>query len=77
MCVCVVCVCVCCGVLGVTYIPPMCISLQEWLSAAKGKGLSVMGTFSARNGQMFADMTLSNRALQPMNGFAIQFNKNR
>eukprot|EP00731_Ephydatia_muelleri_P022589 Em0015g172a len=48
----------------------------EWLSAAKGKGLSVMGTFSARNGQMFVDMTLSNKALQPMNGFAIQFNKN-
>lgn len=29
-----------------------------------------------RNGQIFMDMTFTNRAMQPMTGFAIQFNKN-
>ena len=51
--------------------------LQEWLSAAKGKGLQIMGTFVRRNGQIYADMDLTNKALQPMGNFAIQFNKNR
>ena len=54
------------------YIPPK----QEWLSAAKGKGLEVRGTFSRKSGTIFMDMTLSNKAMQPMNGFGIQFNKN-
>ena len=54
------------------YIPPK----QEWLSAAKGKGLEVLGTFSRKNGSIFMDMTLANKAMQPMNGFGIQFNKN-
>ena len=29
-----------------------------------------------RNGQVFMDMTFTNKAMQPMSGFAIQFNKN-
>ena len=51
--------------------------LQEWLSAAMGKGLQIMGTFVRRNGQIYADIDLTNKALQPMGNFAIQFNKNR
>jgi len=47
-----------------------------WLPAAKGKGLEINGTFSRRNGNVYMDMTLTNRAMQPMSGFAIQFNKN-
>ena len=54
------------------YIPPK----QEWLSAAKGKGLEVHGTFSRKNGTIFMDMTFANKAMQPMSGFGIQFNKN-
>ena len=32
--------------------------------------------FLHRNGQVFMDMTFTNKAMQPMSGFAIQFNKN-
>lgn len=32
--------------------------------------------FSARNGQIYMEMTFTNRAMQPMSDFAIQFNKN-
>ena len=54
------------------YIPPK----QVWLPAAKGKGLEVSGTFSRKSGQIFMEMTFSNKAMQPMNNFGIQFNKN-
>jgi len=54
------------------YIPPK----QTWLAAAKGKGLEVSGTFSRKNGQISMDMTLSNKAMQPMNSFGVQLNKN-
>jgi len=54
------------------YIPPK----QEWLSAAKGKGLEVSGTFSRKNATIYMDMTFSNKAMQPLSGFGIQFNKN-
>ncbi|XP_018566076.1 AP-1 complex subunit beta-1 [Anoplophora glabripennis] len=47
-----------------------------WLPAEKGKGLEIYGTFSRRAGQMSMDMTLTNKAMQAMTGFAIQFNKN-
>jgi hypothetical protein len=47
-----------------------------WLPAAKGKGLEISGTFSRKNGQVLMELTLTNRALQAMSGFAIQFNKN-
>ena len=55
------------------YIPPK----QEWLSAQKGKGLEVKGTFSRKAGVIYMDMTFSNRAMTAMNGFGIQLNKNR
>ncbi|XP_037512931.1 AP-1 complex subunit beta-1 [Rhipicephalus sanguineus] len=54
------------------YTPPK----QIWLPAARGKGLEIAGTFTRRNGQIFMDMTFSNKAMQAMTGFAIQFNKN-
>jgi len=56
----------------VGYSPPK----QVWLSAQKGKGLEIEGTFSRKQGQMFMELTFTNRAMQPMAGFAIQFNKN-
>ncbi|XP_015768680.1 PREDICTED: AP-1 complex subunit beta-1-like [Acropora digitifera] len=34
------------------------------------------GTFSRRQGQIYMDMTISNKAMQAMGQFAIQFNKN-
>ncbi|XP_014664948.1 PREDICTED: AP-1 complex subunit beta-1-like [Priapulus caudatus] len=54
------------------YVPPK----QMWLPAAKGKGLEITGTFSRRGGQIVMDVTISNKAMQPMEGFAIQLNKN-
>nr|CAD7462114.1 unnamed protein product [Timema tahoe] len=47
-----------------------------WLSADKGKGLDISGTFSRRNGQIQMDFTFTNKAMQPMLGFALQLNKN-
>ena len=35
------------------------------------------GTFSSRQGQIYMDMTVSNKAMQAMGPFVIQFNKNR
>jgi len=46
------------------------------LPADKGKGLDVSGTFARRNGQLYMDLVFTNKAMQPMMGFAIQFNKN-
>ncbi|CAF0970996.1 unnamed protein product [Brachionus calyciflorus] len=48
----------------------------NWLSAQKGKGLEINGTFARRNGVINMDMDFVNRALQPIMGFAIQLNKN-
>ncbi|UYV65018.1 AP1B1, partial [Cordylochernes scorpioides] len=47
-----------------------------WLPAARGKGLEISGTFSRRNSELVMEMTIINRAMQAMSGFAIQFNKN-
>ncbi|GJQ78051.1 hypothetical protein Trydic_g2395 [Trypoxylus dichotomus] len=47
-----------------------------WLPAEKGKGLEIWGTFSRRSGQMSMDLSFTNKAMQAMSGFAIQFNKN-
>lgn len=47
-----------------------------WLPAEKGKGLEIQGTFSRRGGQVYMDMTFTNKAMQAMSGFAIQLNKN-
>ena len=48
-----------------------------WINAQTGKGMEISGTFRRAAGQIFADMTFTNRALMPMGDFAIQFNKNR
>uniref|UniRef100_A0AAR2KN12 AP complex subunit beta n=1 Tax=Pygocentrus nattereri TaxID=42514 RepID=A0AAR2KN12_PYGNA len=50
--------------------------LKVWLPAVKAKGLEISGTFSRRQGHMYMDMTFTNKALQHMTDFAIQFNKN-
>jgi hypothetical protein len=47
-----------------------------WLEASRGKGMELQGTFVRRASQIHLDMTISNRAMQPLSGFAIQFNMN-
>jgi len=49
---------------------------QVWLSAQKGKGLEVTGSWSRRNNVIHMELTLCNKALSGMTGFAIQLNKN-
>lgn len=52
------------------------IETQVWLSAQKGKGLEISGTFARRNNQIVMQMDFSNKALQPMTDFALQMNRN-
>lgn len=54
----------------------ICVPKITWLPAEKGKGLEIQGTFSRRGGQVYMDMTFTNKAMQAMSGFAIQLNKN-
>jgi len=55
-----------------SYVPPK----QNWLPAAKGKGLEINGTFTRRSGAINMDLEFANKSLQPMSAFAIQLNKN-
>lgn len=43
----------------------------------KAKGLEISGTFSRQVGAISMDLLLTNKALQVMSDFAIQFNRNR
>lgn len=47
-----------------------------FLDSSKAKGLDLKGSFQRRNNQIFLDLIVTNRAMQTMSGFAIQFNKN-
>lgn len=53
------------------------IFLQIWLPAMKAKGLEILGTFTRQVGSISMDLQLTNKALQVMTDFAIQFNRNR
>lgn len=53
------------------------VSAQVWLPAMKAKGLEISGTFSRQVGSICMDLVLTNKALQVMSDFAIQFNRNR
>ena len=52
------------------------VFLKVWLTAQKGKGLEISGTWSLRNNVITMEMTFSNKAMQAMQGFGIQLNKN-
>ncbi|ALC49947.1 Bap [Drosophila busckii] len=64
------------GLAGTSLSVGVQIPKVTWLPAEKGKGLEIQGTFARRNGEIFMDMTLTNKAMQPMTNFAIQLNKN-
>lgn len=57
--------------------PTLLSSLQVWLPAMKAKGLEISGTFTRQVGSISMDLQLTNKALQVMTDFAIQFNRNR
>ncbi|ORY51611.1 Adaptor protein complex beta subunit [Rhizoclosmatium globosum] len=48
----------------------------QLLSAESANGLDLTGCFAKRNGQLFLDMTFSNKSAGPLSDFAIQFNIN-
>ncbi|XP_068017921.1 AP-1 complex subunit beta-1 isoform X1 [Melanerpes formicivorus] len=60
------------GSLSGSYVPPKTV----WLPAMKAKGLEISGTFSRQVGSISMDLVLTNKALQVMSDFAIQFNRN-
>ncbi|XP_042300530.1 AP-1 complex subunit beta-1-like [Sceloporus undulatus] len=60
------------GGLSGSYVAPKTV----WLPAVKAKGLEISGTFSRQAGTLSMDLLLSNKALQVMSDFAIQFNRN-
>ncbi|KAK0400049.1 hypothetical protein QR680_003325 [Steinernema hermaphroditum] len=54
------------------YAPPKTM----WLDATKGKSTQIEGSFNRRNGMVYMDMVFTNKAMQDLSTFAIQFNKN-
>ena len=66
-----------CFLVSFLFLLSLSLSSKVWLDASRGKGLNIEGTFARRNNMIYMDMTFTNRALQPMSDFAIQFNKNR
>ncbi|NWX34826.1 AP1B1 protein, partial [Notiomystis cincta] len=60
------------GTLSGSYVAPKMV----WLPAMKAKGLEISGTFSRQVGSISMDLVLTNKALQVMSDFAIQFNRN-
>lgn len=64
-------------IFGLTSAPSVFVPPKTcWLPADKAKGLEIWGTFSRRAGNVSMDMTFTNKAMQAMNSFAIQLNKN-
>lgn len=47
------------------------------IELVKAKGLEISGTFTRQVGSISMDLQLTNKALQVMTDFAIQFNRNR
>uniref|UniRef100_A0A0K0FUB9 AP complex subunit beta n=1 Tax=Strongyloides venezuelensis TaxID=75913 RepID=A0A0K0FUB9_STRVS len=47
-----------------------------WLDSNAGKGLEVLGTFVRRNGEIYMEMTFTNKSLIPLTNFALQMNRN-
>lgn len=60
------------GTLSGSYVAPKAV----WLPAMKAKGLEISGTFTRQVGSITMDLQLTNKALQVMTDFAIQFNRN-
>ncbi|KAL0588808.1 AP-2 complex subunit beta [Plecturocebus cupreus] len=54
------------------YVAPKAV----WLPAVKAKGLEISGTFTQRQGHIYMEMNFTDKALQHMTDFAIQFNSN-
>ncbi|KAM9526855.1 AP-1 complex subunit beta-1 isoform 1-T1 [Guaruba guarouba] len=60
------------GALSGSYVAPKAV----WLPAMKAKGLEISGTFTRQVGSISMELVLTNKALQVMSDFAIQFNRN-
>lgn len=49
---------------------------ETWLTAQAAKGLELQGTFQRQGDELQMVLTFTNRAMQALGNFAIQFNKN-
>jgi hypothetical protein len=49
---------------------------QVILPAKSAQGMEISGTFARRGGKIYLDITFTNRAMQPISDFQMQFNKN-
>eukprot|EP00124_Ichthyophonus_hoferi_P001583 Ihof_evm2s86 gene=Ihof_evmTU2s86 len=49
---------------------------MSYLAAQQGKGMEISGRWSRANGKPVLDLEINNKSLQPLSGFAIQFNRN-
>jgi hypothetical protein len=64
------------GLFGSTVPPSVKSNKEMWLDSTNAMGLEIMGEIVLKNGQIFMEMEISNKAMSPMSGFGIQFNKN-
>mmetsp|Transcript_20385 Transcript_20385/g.28583 ORF Transcript_20385/g.28583 Transcript_20385/m.28583 type:complete len:886 (-) Transcript_20385:57-2714(-) len=56
--------------------PSQTLPKEIVLPADRGNGMQISGSFVRRNGQIFLDLTFTNRSGTPLSDFAIQFQKN-
>ena len=56
--------------------PSAALNLPVICTAQQGKGMEVKGHLVRRGGETVYDVVISNQTQQPLNGFAVQFNKN-
>jgi len=56
--------------------PPVRPSRELVLTADKGYGLQINGTFVRRDGQIFLELGFTNQSATAVSGIAVQFNKN-
>jgi len=64
------------GLFGSAAPPTVKSNKEMWLDSTNAMGLEIMGEIVLRNGQISMEMDISNKAMSPMSGFGIQFNKN-
>eukprot|EP00727_Mastigamoeba_balamuthi_P012717 m51a1_g8068 Adaptor protein complex 1 and 2 (AP-1/AP-2), beta subunit (926) ;mRNA; f:162890-166807 len=55
---------------------PLAVQKETWLPADKGNGMELRGCIVRRGGQVFMDLTCTNRSGQALSQFAMQINKN-
>ncbi|CAI2347497.1 unnamed protein product [Caenorhabditis sp. 36 PRJEB53466] len=61
---------------GFTHSTGLTYPKELWLDASRAMGMQVEGTFARRGGKIYMELTITNKAMQAISGFAVQFNRN-